>query len=100
MPVLPNSKALRHAAQGGGYLSSARGALVATAEEPHRLQIEDGRGLRVQFALQSGGGKSAVVLWLAPTDFDVIADLMMQADPVAAQRAFGAALVKDAKRKR
>ncbi|ACK86471.1 hypothetical protein [Methylorubrum extorquens] len=100
MPDLPNSKALRHAAQGGGYLSTGRGVLNATADEPHPLHYKDGRGLRIQFSLQAGGGKSAVIAWIAPADFDVIADLMMQADPVAAQRAFGNALVKDAKRKR
>lgn len=71
------------------------------------LSIEAGRApvadaplsLKLSFDIPSkGGGMVRLRVCLLPEDFEAVADAMMQADPLAAQRAFGSALVKDADR--
>lgn len=101
MQDLPKSRALRHAARGGGYLSRIRHPLTASADTAHYSDAGDGLGLRIAFEMRSGGGgDSAVIVWIAPDDFGAVARLMMGADPAAAQRAFGQALVADAKNRK
>ncbi|MFJ7441274.1 hypothetical protein ACIQW5_26930 [Methylorubrum thiocyanatum] len=83
------------------------GHMIRLTPEWGPLSIEAGRApvaeaplsLKLSFDIPSkGGGMVRLRVCLLPEDFETVAEMMMQADPVAAQRAFGAALVKDAER--
>lgn len=54
-------------------------------------------GTALHFQMPAGGrGHSDVMVWISPEDFEAIAHAMISADPAAARRAFGRALVADA----
>jgi hypothetical protein len=57
------------------------------------------KGARVRFILRVPHGKSRVHLWVPPKNFKQLAATMMRADPKAAEQAFLAAMLAQAKRR-
>lgn len=80
------------------YIGQSHVNVTLSADGAHRTDCR--RGVRFDFTIRVPGGRTRVHLWASPADFKAIANVMMSAEPEAAQRAFLKAMLKQAVRKK
>ncbi len=82
-----------------GETTTKQDHLPAVGSVPRPDAVDAVLGVALHVTIPAGGrGGSDVMLWIAPADFEAVARAMIVADPAAARRAFGQALVADADR--